>query len=70
MERIDFDWNTQHTTGSEMNPSPIVLDLFPSEVPAITVLNFLSGTTGAVMTNGPPFVRPRDYLSRLTVLLI
>jgi hypothetical protein len=70
MERISFDWYTQHTTGPEMNLSPVVLDLFLSEIPAIAILKFLRSKTGAVMPKGPPFACPHDYLSLLTILLI
>jgi hypothetical protein len=70
MERISFDWNTHHTTVSEMNLSPLVFDLLPSELPDSSVGNFLRGRNDALMPKGPPFVCPREYLSRLTILLI
>jgi hypothetical protein len=70
MQRISFDWNTHHTTESGMNLSPVVFDLLLSELPDSSVRNFMRGRNGAVMPKGPPFVCPRDYLSRLTILLI
>ncbi len=70
MERIDFDWNTQNTTGSDTNLSPVVVDLLPSGAFDRSITDHLVCEAGAIMSNGPPLVCPREYLSRLTILLI
>lgn len=71
MERIDFDWSVQDTAEKETDLSPIGFDLLSDDlfVYTHTHLSFVS-ETNTTRPNGPPLVCPREYLSRLTVLLI
>lgn len=68
IERIHFDWNTQNAAELNIDLSPVTFDL--SLFPDILTINVLICETGAVMPKGPPLACPRDYLSRLTILLI
>lgn len=69
IEHIRFDWSTQNTAELNIDLSPLTF-LLRSEILDISTINFFAGETGAVMPKGPPPACPRDYLSRLTILLI
>jgi hypothetical protein len=70
MERIHFDWNTQNTAKTNIDLSPVVFDLLPSGILAVSAVNLLTCEAGTTMPDRPPLVRPRDYLTLLTLLLI
>ena len=71
MERIDFDWSFQNADELKIDLSPDVHDLFSTSLFNNTsaYLPFIC-ENNTVMSNGPPLVLSRDYLSVLTVLLI
>ena len=70
MERIDFDWNAQNIAKLDINISPDVYELFNNLFIDSSVHLPYICKSNAAMTNGPPLIIPRDYLSLITVLLI
>ncbi|MDR1525413.1 MAG: hypothetical protein LBS79_09220 [Tannerella sp.] len=70
MERIHFDWYSQSVPETNVKFSPAGPDLFPCESADFSYISFSVCEIGWGISKGPPAGRPRDYLSRLTVLLI
>jgi len=67
-ERISFDWDMQTTAKFVASPPVIDVDLSVCDLSAYTSPSLIDET--ADLPNAPPLIPPRDYLSRLTVLLI
>ncbi|MDR2681264.1 MAG: hypothetical protein LBC47_10700 [Tannerella sp.] len=70
MERIHFDWYSHFSPESNVKFSPVALDLLPCESVDVSFISPLTCDAGWGICKGPPVVRPRDYLSGLTLLLI
>lgn len=71
LERIQYDWNNQNISDTELDIQPVTLDLLCAGICNISTIPSLSVEEScANMSTGPPLKTPRTYLSLLTTLLI
>ena len=71
VERFIFDWTVQSSSEHEIDLSPQALDVLPYNLFDISYIHLpVTCNNNTVMSNGPPSVYPREYLSIITVLLI
>ena len=71
LERIDFDWNFNHSSNFEEDLFPDAFTFIPDNLFYFPSHPFVLPVEGLTSSpHGPPIVLPQDYLSTLTVLLI